>query len=159
MVLSPEEHQERKDVYMKGLNDGESAELLYMTPDGYGWWRRSQGLPPNTATTMENYGKRMELYNQGKTDSEIAASLEDITRSGVAQWRRSQGLPAHRGRSSITPEEEWRRMDLYNQGKSDRQIEEYCGLRRGAIKAWRTRRGLPAGRMNSPGRSGYHPQC
>lgn len=42
----------------------------------------------------------------------------------------------------LTPEEQERRMELYNKGYSDRQIGDAVGRKRSAIAAWRASQGL-----------------
>ena len=56
-----------------------------------------------------------------------------------------------RGTNQLSPEEERQRMDLYQRGLSDYEIEERLGLGRGTIQHWRNRRNLPANK-NKAGR-------
>ena len=55
------------------------------------------------------------------------------------------------GTNCLSPEEERQRMDLYQRGLSDYEIEERLGLGRGTIQHWRSRRKLPANK-NKAGR-------
>ena len=55
------------------------------------------------------------------------------------------------GTNCLSPEEERQRMDLYQRGMSDYEIEERLGLGRGTIQHWRSRRKLPANK-NKAGR-------
>lgn len=51
-----------------------------------------------------------------------------------------------KGTNCLSPEEERQRMDLYQRGLSDYEIEERLGLGKGTIQHWRSRRKLPANR-------------
>lgn len=51
-----------------------------------------------------------------------------------------------KGTNQLSPEEERQRMDLYQRGLSDYEIEERLGLGKGTIQHWRSRRKLPANR-------------
>lgn len=55
------------------------------------------------------------------------------------------------GTNCLSPEEERQRMDLYQRGLSDYEIEERLGLGKGTIQHWRSRRKLPANK-NKAGR-------
>ena len=55
------------------------------------------------------------------------------------------------GTNCLSPEEERQRMDLYQRGLSDYEIEERLGLGRGTIQHWRSRRKLAANK-NKAGR-------
>lgn len=56
-----------------------------------------------------------------------------------------------KGTNQLSPEEERQRMDLYQRGLSDYEIEERLGLGKGTIQHWRSRRKLPANK-NKAGR-------
>ena len=43
----------------------------------------------------------------------------------------------------LTPDEDKRRLDLYNQGMSDAEIAKRCHVIKSVVNGWRTRRGLP----------------
>ena len=49
-----------------------------------------------------------------------------------------------KGTNCLSPEEERQRMDLYQRGLSDGEIEKKLGLGHGTIMKWRERRSLPA---------------
>lgn len=44
----------------------------------------------------------------------------------------------------LSKAQEQHRMHLYREGLTDREIAERCGVGKGAIHKWRTKRGLPA---------------
>lgn len=56
-----------------------------------------------------------------------------------------------KGTNCLRPEEDRQRMDLYQRGLSDYEIEERLGLGKGTIQHWRSRRKLPANK-NKAGR-------
>ena len=49
-----------------------------------------------------------------------------------------------KGTNQLSPEEERQRMDLYQRGLSDYEIERRLELSKGTIQHWRSRRKLPA---------------
>lgn len=49
-----------------------------------------------------------------------------------------------KGTNQLSPEEERQRMDLYQRGLSDAEIERRLGIGRGTMHHWRERRKLPA---------------
>lgn len=51
-----------------------------------------------------------------------------------------------KGTNQLSPEEERQRMDLYQRGLSDYEIERRLGLGKGTIRHWRKARNLPANR-------------
>jgi len=96
-------------------------------------------LPP------EKEARRLELYNQGLSDCEIA-SLVGCSPRGITTWRWKRGLPAHRkfGQQSILDQAEHeRRLELYHQGKSDVEIATAVGRTSQSINHWRKQHGLP----------------
>ena len=56
-----------------------------------------------------------------------------------------------KGTNCLSPEEERQRMDLYQRGLSDYEIDHRLGLGKGTIQHWRSRRKLPANK-NKAGR-------
>ena len=55
-------------------------------------------------------------------------------------------LGNQKGTNQLSPEEERQRMDLYQRGLSDAEIERRLGIGRGTMHHWRERRKLPANR-------------
>lgn len=51
-----------------------------------------------------------------------------------------------KGTNWLSPEEERQRMDLYQRGMSDYEIERRLGIGKGTMHHWRERRKLPANR-------------
>ena len=51
-----------------------------------------------------------------------------------------------KGTNQLSPEEERQRMDLYQRGMSDYEIERRLGIGKGTMHHWRERRKLPANR-------------
>lgn len=54
-----------------------------------------------------------------------------------------------KGTNQLSPEEERQRMDLYQRGLSDAEIERKLGIGRGTMHHWRERRKLPANKNKS----------
>lgn len=88
----------------------------------------------------EKERRRMELYEQGLSDKEIARET-GMSPSGVTRWRQKNRL-ASRRTNGLTPEQEERRMELYRQGMNDRQIADALGVTPKTVGAWRYRRKL-----------------
>lgn len=89
--------------------------------------------------------QRMELYNQGMSDCEIAVR-QGVSQAAIAKWRNNHKLQ----RNIQEKTKKWckesfaERMELYNKGLSDGQIAKELGLNTSTIMQWRHRRGLPA---------------
>jgi len=113
-------------------------------------------LQGHCALPTDEETRRLELYNQGLTDDEIAL-LVGCSPNAVGKWRWRRGLPAHRkavrrrgkkGCPYLDPAEHERRLELYNQGLSDGQIAAIIGRHSSSIFFWRRRCGLPAHQHN-----------
>jgi len=61
-----------------------------------------------------------------------------------------------RSRCFLPPEEEARRLALYHQGLTDKEIGAAIGLRPRAVALWRWKRGLPANRSGDRRLELYH---
>lgn len=105
----------------------------------------SRSAVPAPAIEKRVYASRrkMELYQKGMSDGEIARELR-ISSTAVRQWRVANSLPAY------TPAETLRlrqmgaqRMELYKAGKSDREIAEVVECSPDNIATWRGKQGLP----------------
>lgn len=84
------------------------------------------------------FPERLELYNAGLTDTDIANRL-GLKSNTVTVWRRSENLrpnaPHKRGRVHS-------RMMLYELGWSDHHIAKEQGVSKHSVLAWRRTRGL-----------------
>ena len=83
-----------------------------------------------------------KLWEQGKTDPEIASAL-GVSKGCVWHWRNRAGLPSVEYRTrpkGINWEETGRRM-LEN-GATDREIAETVGRSPATVCLWRKRHGL-----------------
>ena len=98
---------------------------------------------------------RMDLYNEGYSDQEIAARL-GCAPDTIADWRKRNHLLAHYSRGGHPMSEKARelmeqrgmgthgeRMALYREGYSDQEIADKLGCARGTIVSWRMRNELP----------------
>ena len=107
--LSEQEEKKRLDLYNQGMSDEEIAERVYVIKSVICNWRKRRGLPPNALKGFQKgnkYGcmsrlsevkenKRLELYNIGLNDAQIAR-IVGVDNSTISQWRRSRGLPSNR---------------------------------------------------------------
>lgn len=86
-----------------------------------------------------NPEKMLALYQQGKTDKEIAAEL-DYSVTSVGKWRRKMGLALIPAAKPCVDSDA--AMGLYRKGFTDRQIANLLGVTKSAIIGWRHRKGL-----------------
>jgi len=99
------------------------------------------------ALTTSEESLRWQLYNQGLSDREIAQRV-GITASVVGEWRKRRHLPINSLRGRNTDQEMYeRRLKLYNQKLTDKQIADLEGVSEQAIRTWRKVHGLPAHRQ------------
>jgi aspartate/methionine/tyrosine aminotransferase len=91
--------------------------------------------------SQEEHEKRMELYNLGLQDKEIAKRLFTCP-PNICQWRIKHGLSPNK--YNEYNQSDRKRMDLYRQGLSDNQIGKAVNRGKGAILMWRRARNLPA---------------
>ena len=92
----------------------------------------------------EEHERRLELYNQGLSDHQIAEILY-YNVSTIRNWRTKNKLHTNYDakNSRIETNEEAERIRLYNKGYTDSEIGYRCGLKKGSVSAWRRKRGLP----------------
>nr|DAJ94277.1 MAG TPA: transposase [Caudoviricetes sp.] len=93
--LPKDEEEKRLELYKQGFNDREIAEKLMYSKTEIFRWRTTRGLPPNGSTinflSVEKDRQRMELFNQGLTDKEIADKV-GLKECAIKRWRRNKGL-------------------------------------------------------------------
>lgn len=95
----------------------------------------------NTISNDENE-RRLELYNKGYTDRQIANELH-YSVCTIFQWRRKRGLKANNPQiKRLTKNDQKFRMDLYNKGFGDLKIASACGVTKSAITQWRRKNNL-----------------
>lgn len=87
----------------------------------------------------QNNKIRMELYNKGMTDDEIARETK-MTAMCIRLWRGRNGLPPVPNQNRTDEE----RMKYYGQGLSDAQIGKRLGCSESCIFRWRKLKGLKA---------------
>ena len=91
--------------------------------------------------------KRLELYYQGKTDTEMAIAEGSSARGTIACWRKRNGLPpnARKGKRVVTGQDaiDARRQALYDLGLLDSAMAKVEGSSKSTIACWRNRNGLP----------------
>jgi transcriptional regulator with XRE-family HTH domain len=94
--------------------------------------------------SKEEHEKRMNLYNQGLSDG-LIAKYRGVKRSAINQWRNKNNLKPHysgRHYNDISEEENKKRMNLYNQGLTDKQCAEKLGLTKDGFNQWRRGKNL-----------------
>lgn len=84
-------------LYDAGLNDVGIANVLGVTKQAVGQWRRGEGLPANRTykTKPCEEDKRMELYHMGLSDAAIGR-IVGVEKKAINLWRRRRGLAPNR---------------------------------------------------------------
>lgn len=97
-MLNEAENKERMAVYEKGLTDAESAELLFISSATFYHWRKKNNLPAHRDhrhfISKAEEEKRLELYNKGFNDHEIANKCL-CTPPNISAWRNRRGLKSN----------------------------------------------------------------
>lgn len=84
---------------------------------------------------------RLELYNMGLSDKEIAEKVF-VTQSAISGWRRKNGLKTNNPRPIVTRKVEEKMLFLYKSGLSDREIGNCVSLSKPTVQRWRQRNEL-----------------
>jgi hypothetical protein len=90
--------------------------------------------------SSEEHIKRLELYNLGLNDTEIAERLFTCA-PNIQKWRTKHGLKANRFKN--WDKDDKQRLELYYQGLSDDRIGKIVHRSATAIWLWRQERNLP----------------
>lgn len=104
----------------------------------------------------EEEKKRLDLYNQGMSDAEIAKRVY-VEKSVIQRWRTRRGLPPNAPKgfqkgnkygcmSRLSEVKENKRCMLLCRGLNDAQIARIVGVENSTISQWRRSRGLPSNR-------------
>jgi len=94
---------------------------------------------------------RVEMYEQGLTDKQIAAKL-GVKKHSIEMWRFKNDLPCNRAikHSEIPLKEKLdERMRLYNEKMTDVEIAKIQGVKTSVISNWRKRQDLPGNGKSS----------
>ena len=135
---------EALEMHRNGATDNEIAAEFGVTKDAVKAWKWRNGLMELSEETKAKYAKCRVFYDQGMNDLEIAM-VTGLKRKSVCDWRKQNKLKAHalaRRRSWEDCEETF--FPLYQQGMSDAQIAEACGVNPWNVRDWRQRRRLKA---------------
>jgi len=97
------------------------------------------GRKPLAEENPEEHQTRLDLYNQGLIDQEIADKLYLCTET-IRHWRTKYNLPPNGG---LSKEDQKERLRLYKAGWNDSQIAKLMGVSSRAIWGWRGVRNLP----------------
>lgn len=104
----------------------------------------------------EEEKKRLDLYNQGMSDAEIAKKCY-VIKSVICNWRTRRGLPPNAPKGfqkgnkygcmgRLSEVKENKRRDLLKRGLNDTQIARIVGVENSTISQWRRIRGLSSNR-------------
>lgn len=84
----------------------------------------------------EEHNKRLELYNRGYTDTQMAQELY-VSTNAVWMWRRKHNLPC---KYSLYKEElEKQRLACYNEGMTDEEMASCLNLSVKYVGKWRNK--------------------
>lgn len=92
-------------------------------------------------TLLPDHEMRLELYNMGLSDKEIAEKVF-LTQSAISGWRRKNNLKTNHPRPVITQKIEEKMLFLYKSGLSDREIGNCVSLSKPTVQRWRQRNEL-----------------
>ena len=94
-----------------------------------------------------NWVMARRLYNEGKTDREIARELGCRTGT-VNAWRHREGLAAH---GNVPKYDKARALELVKSGATEAEVARELGCSKSAVKSWKRRAGLTAPRKKADG--------
>ncbi len=118
-----------------GVNDAECGRIVGCSREYVRQFKIMRGL-----TTPEEYQERFrELYDQGLTDSRIAANTGHSV-SHVATWRYKNGLDSNTKIKKAKEHEVF--LNLYQAGMNDNEIARETRNLPGKIRQWRIAHGL-----------------
>lgn len=93
---------------------------------------------------VTDYDRMRELYEQGMTDGKIAREMGLVDQSLVRKWRDRYGIPAHGNQKRVPKFNPDLALQMYVDGKGDRQIAEAMDVDRSMVYQWRKKEGLQA---------------
>lgn len=110
-------------------------------------WRSNNCLPANHSVTKTDNDAISRLYEQGKTDTQIARTL-GISDTTVAKWREEAGVPGHGSKTRSWDTDLALRM--YKEGSDDMTIGREISVGVESVRAWRKENDLPTNRHRLP---------
>ena len=99
-MLPKEEHEQRMELYRKGMTDREIAEQCFLSRGAVHNWRTRMGLPAHRARKPLSRAENetmLRMYRAGASDGQIARETGRCL-STVQSWRRRNGLPGNHGK-------------------------------------------------------------
>lgn len=104
----------------------------------------------------EEEKKRLDLYNQGMSDAQIAKRVY-VEKNAIQHWRKRRGFPPNAPKGfqkgnkygcmgRLSEVKENKRCMLLCRGLNDTQIAGIVGVENSTISQWRRSRGLPSNR-------------
>lgn len=143
---------EALEMHRNGATSYAIAKAFDVTESAVKAWKWRVGLMEHSAETRAKYSQFRELYDRGMNDIEIAEAT-GVNRKTICDWRKMNKLPAHALLHRLDLEEcDEIYRPLYEQGMTDSQVAEACGVNPWNVRDWRQRRRLKANLMR--GRSG-----
>lgn len=95
--------------------------------------------------TAEEHETRIDLYNKGMNDSEIAKILH-YSPENIRYWRKKNNLPCvktNNKKVKLTDKMLKKMFKLYSKGYTDRLLGKELGINRTTVFYWRKRKNLP----------------
>lgn len=95
-MISKEDHEERLELYSRGLNDSQIGEALYLTPGAVAFWRKRNGLKPNFEQKTYDHAEIADMLRSGMSVSEVCKAV-GCSNTLVRDIRREVDKDADRG--------------------------------------------------------------
>ena len=108
-MLPKEEHEQRMELYRRGMTDREIADQVYVTPEAITFWRKNHGLTaniPRRKITPSMEAEMLRMYQDGMSDGQISKE-SGMKKATVVSWRRRRGLAANFRQGERVKHEHW----------------------------------------------------
>jgi DNA-binding CsgD family transcriptional regulator len=136
-VNKKQAEKDRMKLYKQGLSDEEIALIEGVTSTTIYSWRKVRKLSTNLTKLQrekaEKYEKRLEFYNQGLTDKEIAENCNEKV-STIKGWRERNKLTAN----SDTIKEKC--LKMLDEGCGVKEVSESQNICSTTLYKWKSRR-------------------
>jgi uncharacterized protein YjcR len=136
-VNKKQAEKDRMKLYKQGLCDEEIALIEGVSSTTIYSWRKVRNLPTNPTSQqvvkMKKYEKRLEFYNQGLTDKEIAEKCNEKV-STIKGWRERNKLTAN---SDALKE---KCLKMLDEGCGVKEVSESQNICSTTLYKWKSRR-------------------
>lgn len=74
-MISKKDHEERLELYNRGLTDSQIGEALFLSQSAVGSWRKRNGLKPNYDMKTYDHAKIADMIQSGMSVSEVCKAV------------------------------------------------------------------------------------